>query len=114
MTARTPIVPYLPFARPSIDEESIAGVAEVLRSGWIASGPNVLKFEQALSEYHAGRHARVVTSATAALELALHVAGVGPGAAGVVSGAARVAAGVVPVHSRATVPAGCLNQPGSL
>jgi dTDP-4-amino-4,6-dideoxygalactose transaminase len=80
MTARTPVVPYLPFARPSIDEESIAGVAEVLRSGWIASGPNVLKFEQALSGYHGGRPARVVTSATAALELALQVAGVGPGA----------------------------------
>ena len=80
MTARTPVVPYLPFARPSIDEESIAGVAEVLRSGWIASGPNVLKFEQALSDYHSGRPARVVTSATAALELALQVAGVGPGA----------------------------------
>ncbi len=80
MTARTPVVPYLPFARPSIDEETIAGVVEVLRSGWIASGPNVLKFEQALSEYHEGRPARVVTSATAALELALQVAGVGPGA----------------------------------
>lgn len=80
MTARTPVVPYLPFARPSIDEESITGVAEVLRSGWITSGPNVLKFEQALSEYHEGRPARLVTSATAALELALQVAGVGPGA----------------------------------
>jgi dTDP-4-amino-4,6-dideoxygalactose transaminase len=80
VTARTPVVPYLPFARPSIDEESITGVAEVLRSGWITSGPNVLKFEQALSEYHEGRAARVVTSATAAIELALQVAGVGPGA----------------------------------
>jgi dTDP-4-amino-4,6-dideoxygalactose transaminase len=79
VTARTPVVPFLPFARPSIDEESITGVVEVLRSGWIASGPNVLKFEQALSEYHGGRPARVVTSATAALELALQVAGVGPG-----------------------------------
>lgn len=79
MTARAAVVPYLPFARPSIDEESIAGVAEVLRSGWVASGPNVLKFEQALSEYHEGRPARVVTSATAALEIALQVAGVGPG-----------------------------------
>jgi dTDP-4-amino-4,6-dideoxygalactose transaminase len=79
VTARAPVVPYLPFARPSIDEESITGVAEVLRSGWIASGPNVLKFEKALSDYHEGRSARVVTSATAALELALQVAGVGPG-----------------------------------
>jgi dTDP-4-amino-4,6-dideoxygalactose transaminase len=79
VTARAPVAPFLPFARPSIDEESIAGVAEVLRSGWIASGQNVLKFEQALSDYHGGRPARVMTSATAALELALQVAGVGPG-----------------------------------
>ncbi|MEO8157066.1 MAG: DegT/DnrJ/EryC1/StrS aminotransferase family protein [Betaproteobacteria bacterium] len=77
MTAHA--LPFLPFARPSIDEEAIAGVGEVLRSGWIASGPNVLKFEQSLSVYHDGRPARVVTSATAALELALQVAGVGPG-----------------------------------
>ncbi len=79
MSARDTEYPYLPFARPSIDAEAIAGVVDVLRSGWIASGPNVVKFEQALSEYHAGRPARVVTSATAALELALKVAGVGPG-----------------------------------
>jgi len=79
VTARAPVVPYLPFARPSIDEESIAGVVDVLRSGWIASGPNVLKFEQALSQYHEGRPARVMTSATAAIELALRIAGVGPG-----------------------------------
>jgi dTDP-4-amino-4,6-dideoxygalactose transaminase len=79
MTAQTAELSYLPFARPSIDEESIAGVAEVLRSGWIASGPNVLKFERALSDYHDGRPARAITSATAAIELALRVAGVGPG-----------------------------------
>lgn len=71
--------PYLPFARPTIDEEAITGVAEVLRSGWITSGPNVLKFEQALSDYHGGRPARVASSATAALEVALQVAGIGPG-----------------------------------
>ena len=79
MTARAPVLPYLPFARPTIDEEAIAGVADVLRSGWIASGPNVLKFERALSDYHEGRPARMVTSATAAIELALRIAGVGPG-----------------------------------
>ncbi|HZP93188.1 MAG TPA: DegT/DnrJ/EryC1/StrS aminotransferase family protein [Burkholderiales bacterium] len=70
---------YLPFARPTLDEETIAAAAEVLRSGWIASGPNVLKFEQALSEYLGGRPVRVLTSATAALEVALQLAGVGPG-----------------------------------
>ncbi|MBX9630892.1 MAG: DegT/DnrJ/EryC1/StrS family aminotransferase, partial [Burkholderiales bacterium] len=36
---------YLPFTRPDIDEATIAGVVEVLRSGWITSGPQVKAFE---------------------------------------------------------------------
>ena len=44
-------LPYLPFARPRIDEATIAGVADVLRSGWITSGPKVKAFEAALSAY---------------------------------------------------------------
>ena len=79
MTARAPVPADLPFARPSIDEECIAGVVEVLRSGWIASGPNVLNFEQALSDYHGGRPVRTLTSATAAIEVALKIAGIGAG-----------------------------------
>jgi dTDP-4-amino-4,6-dideoxygalactose transaminase len=71
--------PYLPFARPTLDEASIAGAADVLRSGWIASGPKVIEFERALSDFHEGRPARTLTSATAALEVALQIAGVGPG-----------------------------------
>ena len=71
--------PFLPFTRPSIDEETISGVAEVLRSGWITSGPQVKAFEQTLSEYCGGRPVRAYNSGTAALEVALRVAGVGPG-----------------------------------
>lgn len=70
---------YLPFTRPSIDEETIAGVAEVLRSGWITSGPSVLQLEQELSQYFGGRAVRAMSSATGALEIALAVAGVQPG-----------------------------------
>jgi dTDP-4-amino-4,6-dideoxygalactose transaminase len=70
---------YLPFARPSIDEETIAGVAEVLRSGWITTGPRVQEFESALSEYLGGRKVRTFTSATGALEVALQTCGIGPG-----------------------------------
>src|SRR3954467_3115370 len=69
----------LPFTRPTIDEETIAGVAEVLRSGWLASGPNVARFEQELSTLCGGRLVRAMTSATEALEIALMVAGVGAG-----------------------------------
>jgi dTDP-4-amino-4,6-dideoxygalactose transaminase len=72
--------PFLPFARPSIDEQSIAAVAEVFRSGQLASGPKVAAFEDALAAYLTGnRRVRVMTSATAGLEMALEVAGIGPG-----------------------------------
>ena len=70
---------FLPFTRPAIDEATIAGVAEVLRSGWITSGPKVLEFEARLSEYFGGRPVRALASATGALEIALAVAGVGAG-----------------------------------
>ena len=70
---------YLPFTRPSIDEETIAGVAEVLRSGWITSGPKVAEFEERLSEYCQGRPVRVLSSATGAMEIALALADVGTG-----------------------------------
>ena len=70
---------YLPFARPTIDEETIQGVVEVLRSGWVATGPIVRQFEDALSAYFGGRGCRTFTSATAALEAALQACGIGPG-----------------------------------
>lgn len=70
---------FLPFTRPSIDEQTIAGVAEVLRSGWITSGPQVQEFEVRLSAYFGGRPVRTLSSATGALEVGLALAGVGPG-----------------------------------
>jgi dTDP-4-amino-4,6-dideoxygalactose transaminase len=74
-----PAMSFLPFAQPTIDEDMVSAVADVLRSRWIASGPNVLEFERSLSDYFGGRPTRVVTSATAAIELALQIAGVAPG-----------------------------------
>jgi dTDP-4-amino-4,6-dideoxygalactose transaminase len=72
--------PFLPFARPSIDADSIAAVTDVLRSGQLASGPKVQAFEAALAAYlGSDRQVRVMTSATAGLEMALEVAGVGEG-----------------------------------
>jgi dTDP-4-amino-4,6-dideoxygalactose transaminase len=76
---REPTMPFLPFTRPTIDEDTIQGVAAVLRSGWIASGPKVQDFEAALSTYLGERTVRAMTSATDALEIALRVVGVGPG-----------------------------------
>jgi len=71
--------PFLPFARPTIDEAMIAAVADTLRSRWIVTGPRAAAFEAALSERFGGRPVRCVTSATAAMELALELLEVGPG-----------------------------------
>ena len=71
--------PYLKFAGPLLDEATIAGVGDVLRSGWITSGPWVQEFERALSGFCGGRPVKVLTSATAAVEVALQMAGIGPG-----------------------------------
>jgi dTDP-4-amino-4,6-dideoxygalactose transaminase len=70
---------YLPFARPTMDEATVTDVATVLRSGWLTSGPRVRDFEAALSTHAGDRPVRVLSSATAALEIALQVAGIGPG-----------------------------------
>jgi dTDP-4-amino-4,6-dideoxygalactose transaminase len=72
-------LPFLPFTRPTIDDETIAGVAEVLRSGWVTSGPQVKAFEAKLSEYVGGRPVRAFNSGTCTMEIALRIAGVGPG-----------------------------------
>ena len=79
MSAAPPTPSYLPFTRPTIDDETIAGVAEVLRSGWITSGPQVKAFEAKLSEYCGGRPVRAFNSGTCTMEIALRIAGIGPG-----------------------------------
>jgi len=73
------VEPFLPFTRPTIDEATIAGVAEVLRSGWLSSGPQVKAFEARLSEYFGGRPVRVFNSGTCTMEIALRIAGVKQG-----------------------------------
>jgi dTDP-4-amino-4,6-dideoxygalactose transaminase len=69
----------LPFSQPTIDEATIAAVGEVLRSGWIASGPKVREFEERLSGYFGGRRVLTFNSGTCTMEIALRVAGIGPG-----------------------------------
>lgn len=70
---------YLKFAGPELDAATIAGVADVLASGQLTSGPWVKTFETQLSSTFAGRPVRVFTSATAAIEVALQIAGIGAG-----------------------------------
>jgi dTDP-4-amino-4,6-dideoxygalactose transaminase len=72
-------LPFLPFARPALDEATIRSVGEVLASGWITSGPKVAEFEAELSKLFAHRPLRAFANGTATMEIALRVAGIGPG-----------------------------------
>ena len=71
--------PFLPFTKPTIDEATIAAVGDVLRSGWITTGPKCLEFEKLLSEYFGGREVRCFANGTATMEIALRIANIGPG-----------------------------------
>lgn len=75
----TPNRKPIAFAAPSLSEEEFAAADAVLRSGWIASGPNVIALEGELSTYFGARPTRLLTSETAALEVALQLLGIGAG-----------------------------------
>jgi len=75
----TSALPFLPFSKPTIDEATIAAVSDVLRSGWITSGPKVAAFEARMSEYFGGRPVRTFNSGTCTMEIALRIAGIGAG-----------------------------------
>ena len=70
---------FIPFTRPSFNQETIDAVAEVLRSGWVTSGPKLAEFEATLSEYFGGRPVRCFANGTATMKIALQVAGIGQG-----------------------------------
>lgn len=79
----------IPFSPPDMSEAEILEVSEALRSGWITTGPKTKEFEHLISKYC--QTARTdkdgnllpttacLNSATAAMELALRVLGVGKG-----------------------------------
>jgi dTDP-4-amino-4,6-dideoxygalactose transaminase len=70
---------FLPFGAPLIGEEEIAEVVEVLRSGWIGTGPKVARFEAEFAGYVGARFAVSVNSCTAGLFLSLKVLNIGAG-----------------------------------
>ncbi|MDR3180078.1 MAG: DegT/DnrJ/EryC1/StrS family aminotransferase [Holosporaceae bacterium] len=70
---------FLPVLKPAISEEAIEEVENVLRSGWLATGPVTRQFEERLCEYFGGRTAMCFSSATAGLQAALMAIGVGEG-----------------------------------
>lgn len=70
---------FIPFSRPSIGDEEIAAVEQVLRSGWITTGPKNQELEEQFANYVGCRHAVALSSATGGMHITLLALGIGPG-----------------------------------
>jgi perosamine synthetase len=70
---------FLPFHRALIEEEEIGAVVDVLKSGWLTTGPRVQQFESQFARFTGAQHAIAVNSCTAALHLALAAIGLQEG-----------------------------------
>jgi UDP-4-amino-4,6-dideoxy-N-acetyl-beta-L-altrosamine transaminase len=75
---------HLPYGRHLVEDDDIAAVVAALKSDFIAHGPRVAEFEQALARATGAHEAVACSSGTAALHLALAALDVGPGATCVV------------------------------
>ena len=69
----------IPISKPFFTGDEGAAVAAVVASGWVSQGPRVREFEEAFARRVGAVDAVATTSCTTALQLALHVSGVGPG-----------------------------------
>ena len=90
------------FAPPPIDEDTIAAVTEVLRSGWITSGPELAAFEEELGVFLQLKHVACFSSWTTACELALRWFGVGPGDEVIIPAMTYAATANIVLHCGAT------------
>ena len=70
---------FLPFSKPSISEDDINAVGDVLRSGWITTGPKNAEFESNFTKYVGCQGSVALASATAGMHLLLKALGIGPG-----------------------------------
>jgi dTDP-4-amino-4,6-dideoxygalactose transaminase len=70
---------FIPFSKASIGEEEEQSVIDVLRSGWLTSGPRTAAFEQKFRAYTGSSHALAVNSCTTGLHLALAALDLRPG-----------------------------------
>ena len=69
----------IPFSPPDMTDAEVAEVREAILSGWITTGPRTKKLEQQISEFVHTDKTVCLNSATACMEMVLHLLGVGPG-----------------------------------
>ena len=68
----------IPFSPPDMSETEAKLASEAIQSGWITTGPKTKEFERQIAEYVGTNKAVCLNSATAAMEMALRLIGVGP------------------------------------
>lgn len=71
-------LPLIPITKPCLGEEEAQAAANAIRTGWIAQGPLVAAFEQALAQRLGVEHVVATSNCTTSLHLALLCSGVGP------------------------------------
>jgi len=100
------------FSPPDISEEEIAEVSEALRSGWITTGPRTKELERQLAAFTGAAGYACFNSATAALECALRLLGIGPGDE-VITSAYTYTASASPICHVGATPVLCDVEPGT-
>lgn len=88
----------VPFSPPDMTEAEAKEVKEAILSGWITTGPRTKKLEKTISEYVGTEKTVCLNSATAAMEMALHLLGIGPGDEVIVPAYTYTASASVPLH----------------
>lgn len=68
----------IPFSPPDMSEAEAKLASEAILSGWITTGPKTKEFEKKIAAYVGTEKAVCLNSATAAMEMALRLIGVGP------------------------------------
>ena len=91
------------FSPPDMTELEVKEVSEAILSGWITTGPRTKKLEQEISAYVHTDKTVCLNSATAAMEMVLHLLGVGPGDEVIVPAYTYTATASVVTHVGATL-----------
>ena len=98
----------IPFTAPDITQSECDAVLSVLRSGWLTTGAVTAQLEKALVNFTGADGALCVSSATAGLEMALRLCGIGPGDEVIVPVYTFTATAAAVLHLGATpIPADC-------
>lgn len=93
----------VPFSPPDMTEAEANEVRNAILSGWITTGPRTKKLEQIISDYVGTEKTVCLNSATAAMEMVLHVLGVGPGDEVIMPAYTYTASASVVAHVGATI-----------